>query len=335
MTKDAVDGYPDWDLLANWVAVVESGAVSAAARRLRVSQAAVSQRVQRLELMMKTSLLDRGTRPARPTPAGQRLYESALDLLRRADGMVENVRTISRAKRSIVRIGCVDSFAATVGPLLFKGLSSGTQQVRLWSGIAPALESQLDNRELDLIVTTSEGTRQGAVRRSQLFSEEFLVVLPKACELPAGASLTNIGSTLPLIRYSSRSLIGQQIDAYLDRAGEALERTCEFDATDPLLSLVAAGLGFAVSTPLCVWQSRHFAPDVRLLPLSTLRSAGKPYPALTRSFHLAYRAGELGPLPGEVVRLIRVAMERQIAREIAHTLQLPRQSVWRPSPAAT
>ena len=41
--------YPDWDLLASWVAVIESGSVSDAARLLRISQAAVSQRIKLLE----------------------------------------------------------------------------------------------------------------------------------------------------------------------------------------------------------------------------------------------------------------------------------------------
>ena len=56
--------YPDWDLLASWVAVIESGSVSDAARLLRISQAAVSQRIKQLENRFETPLLDRSTRDA-------------------------------------------------------------------------------------------------------------------------------------------------------------------------------------------------------------------------------------------------------------------------------
>ncbi|HKS54355.1 MAG TPA: hypothetical protein VJS12_03675, partial [Steroidobacteraceae bacterium] len=76
------------------------------------------------------------------------------------------------------------------------------------------------------------------------------------------------------IRYSARSVIGQHIDAYLASNAENIERTCEFDATDPMLSLVAAGLGFAITTPLCLWQSRHFVPEVRVIPLSSFSHHG-------------------------------------------------------------
>jgi DNA-binding transcriptional LysR family regulator len=103
-----------------------------------------------------------------------------------------------------------------------------------------------------------------------------------------------------------------------------LERTCEFDATEPLLSLVASGMGFAVTTPLCLWKSRHFLPGLRILPLSSFSRHGKPYPELTRKFHLAYREGELGTLPFEVRELVRIAVSTQLSAEIASTLGLPR-----------
>jgi len=47
--------------------VVETGSVSAAAARLGISQAGVSQHVRQLEQKFDTPLLDRSTRPARAT----------------------------------------------------------------------------------------------------------------------------------------------------------------------------------------------------------------------------------------------------------------------------
>jgi molybdate transport repressor ModE-like protein len=82
---------PDWDLLASWVAVVEAGSISDAARVLGISQAAVSQRVKQLETIFATPLLDRTTRPAQPTAAGRHLFEHARDLLWRARQMMESV----------------------------------------------------------------------------------------------------------------------------------------------------------------------------------------------------------------------------------------------------
>src|SRR5687768_6816091 len=229
---------PDWELLASWVALIETGSVSDAARLLRISQAAVSQRIKQLETIFATSLLDRSTRPAQPTAAGHRLFENAKDLLTRADQMMESVRSVSRAKRMIVRFGCVDSFAATIGPLLIKALSSSSHQIRLWSGITPTLDGLIEGRQLDLAVTTSVTSLPG-ISRSQLFTERYYAVLPAKFDIDRLGSLLDLSRHLPFIRYSARSVIGQQVDEYLQRTGDALERTCEFDATDPLLSLVA------------------------------------------------------------------------------------------------
>src|SRR4029434_2373518 len=140
MSVSDAEARPDWELLASWVAVIESGSVSDAARLLHISQAAVSQRVKQLETIFATPLLDRSTRPAQPTAAGQRLFENSKDLLTRADQMMESVRNVSRAKRMVVRFGCVDSFAATIGPLMIKALSSSSHQIRLWAGLTPTLD---------------------------------------------------------------------------------------------------------------------------------------------------------------------------------------------------
>ena len=131
------ENYPEWSLLLTWVAVVEAASVSGAARLLGLSQAAVSQRIKQLEGAMSTELLDRSTRPARPTPAGELLFDHAARLLAQAGDMTESVRNLSRAKRNIVRFGCVDSFAGTLGPTLIHGLSGASRQIRLWSGITP------------------------------------------------------------------------------------------------------------------------------------------------------------------------------------------------------
>lgn len=328
MKDSGPERYPDWDLLASWLAVVEAGSISEAADRLNISQAGVSQRIKALETLLDTTLLDRATRPARPTAAGQRLFEHATVLLQGADQMVESVRNVSRAKRVVVRLGCVDSFAATIGPIIIKALSGASHQIRLWSGITPTLDAQLEARQLDVAVTTSGSTPALGIRKQKLFSEPYFVVLPKGFEVDRFTTLAELSKHLQFIRYSARSVIGQHIDAYLAAHAENIERSCEFDATDPVLSLVAAGLGFAITTPLCVWQSRHYAPDIKVVPLTSFSRHGRPYAMLSRSFFLSYRENELGHLPADLYDLLRRAYERQVSRDVAKALSLKQDDVY-------
>lgn len=320
--------YPDWDLLVSWVCLVDAGSMSDAATRLGISQGGVSQRIKALETLLDTVLLDRASRPARPTAAGRRLFEHAKELLRSGDQMIESVRNVTRAKRTVVRLGCIDSFAAMIGPILTRALASSAHQIRLWSGITPNLDSQLEARQLDVAVTMNGYSRVPEIRRLRLFSEPYFVVLPKSFDVDELATLADLSKHLQFVRYSARSINGQQVDAYLHANAENIERTCEFDATDPLLSLVAAGLGFALTTPLCLWQSRHYLPGVRVVPLSSFSRYGRPLTGLHRSFYLAYRENELGSLPSNLYDLFRNTFERQVAVDIGAALSIDPRSVF-------
>ena len=312
---------PAWDQLASWIAVVETASVSAAARRLGLSQAGVSQHVRQLEVRLACELLDRSTRPAHPTASGRRLYDPALELLQRAREMDEGVRSLSRSARSAVRLGCVDSFAATLGPQLVRGLFGRVQRLQLLSGLMPDLYQRFAERQLDLLIGTQDPGAAPGIDTLPLLTERYVVVLPPGQALPTPRTLQALGASLPFLGYSTRSLIGGQIDAYLRRHDPALERRYEFDATDPLLSLVAAGLGFGLTTPLCLWQSRHHAQAVQIVPLSAFRRNGAPYPLLERRFWLASRSGELGGLAAETATLVRVAV-RDLRRQLLPTLKL-------------
>ncbi|WP_191577351.1 MULTISPECIES: LysR family transcriptional regulator [Achromobacter] len=326
----STENYPEWSLLLTWVAVVEAASVSGAARLLGFSQAAVSQRIKQLETAMSTELLDRSTRPARPTPAGELLFEHAARLLAQAGDMTESVRNLSRAKRNIVRFGCVDSFAGTLGPTLIHGLSGASRQIRLWSGITPVLDKQLEDRQLDLVVTTSASAGKPTIRKYSLFSEPYVLIVPRSMSMDRIDTLKELGKRAQFIRYSARSFIGAEIDRLVESHGVMIERTYEFDNTDPLLSLVTAGLGFGISTPLCIWQSRHFLDQLRVLPLAPFLGAARADdPALSRTLYLAARQQEVGKLPAEARDVILMAMERLIQKELAPALGLPPATLWR------
>ena len=79
---------PPVDLLekmATYVRVVEAGSLSAAAKQLRISAAAVSRQVATLEAELRQPLLLRTTRRMAVTAAGDRYYQSCLRVLREVD----------------------------------------------------------------------------------------------------------------------------------------------------------------------------------------------------------------------------------------------------------
>lgn len=88
-----------------YLAVVDHGSISEAARGLHISQAAVSVAVQQLERSLNAELLSRSpARRARPTPAGQALLPHARRVLASISEAAEAVRDDHSEMRGVLRI---------------------------------------------------------------------------------------------------------------------------------------------------------------------------------------------------------------------------------------
>jgi len=230
--------------------------------------------------------------------------------------MVDQVRATARHEHTQIHLGCVDSFAATVGPHLIRALSGSAQQILMWSGLTPTLTEQLRVGELDFAICTDSAIDDPRIAQRLLFSESWVAVFPKAHAVKAlttARELSALPGGLPLIRYSQRSVIGQQIERFLRHIGLQVPRAYEFDATDPLLSLVASGLGWALSTPLCLWQSRQYRNDVVVIPIPATRLG-------QRHFFLLSREDEWAGLDEHIARITRDVRRHDTAMAIHQCL---------------
>lgn len=300
-----------------------------AAQRLGITQSAVSQLVRVLEANYGVVLFDREVRPARPTRAGTQLLDMAGELLGNARAVSERLRTAVRLDLAQLRLGCVDSFAATVGPALVRALSGSTRQLQLWSGLTPGLNQQLVARELDLAICTEVPQEDPRISGRLLFSESWVAVFARGAApapLSEAQGMKAAVASLPLIRYSQRSLIGQQVERFLRHLGIDAPRRFEFDATDPMLSLVAAGLGWAITTPLCLWQSRAWLHGVDLLAI--------PGTSLNRrDFYLLCREDEWLPTAQGIAQVTHTALSQDTIPQIRHSMPvLPADAIQLPDP---
>ncbi|MEU1597027.1 LysR family transcriptional regulator [Streptomyces sp. NPDC005708] len=88
-----------------FVAVVEEGGFSAAARRLHVSQPALSQTVSGLERQLRVKLLVRSSTGVRATEAGTALLGEARAVLARRDEAVRTMARFTDGGGGVLRIG--------------------------------------------------------------------------------------------------------------------------------------------------------------------------------------------------------------------------------------
>jgi len=86
-----VGGLGNLKRLIYFASVVETGSFTAAAERLGITKAVVSQQVARLEREFRTSLLVRTTRKVQPTRAGQAFYQRCALILRDAESAFDEL----------------------------------------------------------------------------------------------------------------------------------------------------------------------------------------------------------------------------------------------------
>ena len=95
-----------------WLTILaEQGSYTAAATRLGVSKAAMSQRISELERVAGISLVQRTTRSVRLTEAGQRLVESTRSQYEQIATSFASVRELAGVARGLIRITAPVAFA--------------------------------------------------------------------------------------------------------------------------------------------------------------------------------------------------------------------------------
>ena len=100
--------------LAVFVAVVEAGSLSAAARRLGIATTMVSAHMQRLEREVGASLLLRTTRSLRLTEAGEGFYEAARQIVADAEAAIAAAAGDTTEPRGRLRVTAPVDYAERV-----------------------------------------------------------------------------------------------------------------------------------------------------------------------------------------------------------------------------
>lgn len=292
---------PDARALEIFVAVVDEGSFTAAARRLGMTQPGASRAVALLERDLGVALLDRGLRPIRPTGAGRVVHRHGQRLLAEMDALRAGLRRATRERLPSLRLGLIVSVTAAIAPLA-KALQTIADDVRIWTALTPELAQGLRRRELDVLVTSDPMEDMPGVERRRVLTEPFVLVLPSTlAKTHAKLGLRELAQRLPFVRYTARSIIGRTIEAHLARNRVAAAQRLELDSSASVLAAVGAGMGWAISTPLCILQGRAEPADVAIRPL--------PGPALERGLYTVARAGEFANLAKRVEGLTGEALE--------------------------
>ncbi|BDS06079.1 LysR family transcriptional regulator [Oceaniferula spumae] len=145
--------------LRTFVAVVEEGGFSAAAKRVHRTQSAISLQIAKLEDRLGTQLLERSTRAVSVTPAGETFISYARRILELADEAALAVTAPDEA--TLLRVGFADYLAPQhLHTLLARFRRAHPNcDLSLVLGYGAELISKLEDNELDLVFAGPEGKR--------------------------------------------------------------------------------------------------------------------------------------------------------------------------------
>jgi DNA-binding transcriptional LysR family regulator len=303
MSDRAAPALPfDLRSLEIFIAVCEAGTMAAAASALEMTQPAVSLSVAELERKTGATLFDRAVRPMALTLAGGLMRQRASALIAEARQIGPMLRETKRGRLPLIRVGLVDSLSRALTVPLSNYLASRADEVSVLSGLTATHAGELLTRRLDLFLGVDDLEELPGLERFELAREPYVLLLPKARrDVQSVADLKALAKSMPLIRFSARSLTGMEIERHLRRLGVDVPRSFEFDSPDAVSALVAAGEGFAITTPLCIYEAA--SPSKRICVVKL------PGPQITRKLTMVARHRELGQIPRDLSLVARQALK--------------------------
>jgi len=263
-------------LMETFIGVVETGSFSAAAKRLRVGQPAVSKSVAQLERRLGVRLLMRSTRGLTPTEAGQNFYERARRTIEEADEADLAARGASPGLVGILRVSAAVSLACLhIVPRLPFFLAAHPSL---------SVDLILSDRQVDLI---PEGVdiafRAGQLRDSSLIARKIATCRRLVLGAPSYFERAGVPATpAELARHMAviYSEQGEGVggDNLSFRQGEleipvTLSGRLRISAAEGVRAAVAGGMGLAIASE---WM---FAPEIASGAVRAVVTAW-PLPAL-------------------------------------------------------
>lgn len=155
---------PSWDLYGAFLAVMQTGSLSGAARALDVAQPTVRRQIEQLEAQLGVVLFTRAPNGLAPTEVARATLPYAESIAASARALVRSVSGASDGDRGTVRITCSEIVGAEVLPPMLGELQKRHPALQFELALTNKNED-LVRRDADLAVRMTQPTQEGLVRQ--------------------------------------------------------------------------------------------------------------------------------------------------------------------------
>ncbi|HVI90206.1 MAG TPA: LysR family transcriptional regulator [Dongiaceae bacterium] len=249
-----------------FLAVVDTGSIVGAASRLHLTQPGVTRRVQNLEQSLGIDLLDRQSKPLKPTAAGREAYALGRRVVASVEDLKSGLKPDSPPTGDF-RVGLTPFLneSAVAGP--FDRLRELYPQLtlRISSGWSMDLMEQLREGRLDacgIFVPTGMEPPE-TLSRDHLGTLPALVVAGRSLGLPAKVTLRDIARQ-PWVLNQDGCGFRRVMRRALELEHLPFNIAVEVMSPELRLSLVARGLGLGITTGAAL-ESSPLKSEVQVL----------------------------------------------------------------------
>ena len=289
-----------WESFAK---VVETGSMSAAARRLDCTRAHVSKQVRELERAFSVRLLERSTRKLALTPSGEVFYQHALRALEAIESATVAMENLGDAPRGVLRISATVTFGRMYVASIIPNLIARYPELSCELILTDRLVDLVDDN-IDLALRMTKAPPEDAVARKLVSLKRVICAAPSYFAVHGEPKTPEDLAHHQCFSYllADRG-IWHLADSHGREIGVPIHHRFQVNNIDCLLEAILAGHGLGIlPTYLC-------GPELARGTLRTVLDPFEPITGLGRYLYVCY-------MPSR----IRVPKVRVFIAELERTL---------------
>ena len=232
----------DSKALASLISAIECGSIAKASRQQGITAAAVSQRIQGLEEILDTTLLNRMGHTAKPTDAAMAILPRARRIVRDVQLLRSDIQTNTLS--GSIKMGSISTVLTGILPRALLSLHHEAPDIRpqITPGTSSALYDALVQEIIDVaIIVQPPFDIPKCYRWQQLYAEELILL----SDMPE-SNVPDLLLTRPYIRYASSSWGGRLAQQYLDDNALQPNQLLELEGIEAITLLVREKMGVSL-----------------------------------------------------------------------------------------
>lgn len=258
--------------LSYFIAVVDKGSISGAAKHCYIAQPSISSAVAQLETELSTQLFHRHGKGVSPTDSGLRLYPLAKKLLNESEAISQMFN--QPVDRPAFKLGLIRSL----------GVQRMSQLLKDFTTACPNLELTLvePNEEANArIITSTELTSQEAFH--PIWHDKYQLAIPQSMPLSLKSAIHLADLDGQAFIYRTPCEAQQQLQQLMDLEGVQVQIRARIQTIEYALGLVSAGLGIALVPALPLLNKTEGITLRPLVDIELKRTVGLALPTLTET----------------------------------------------------